>query len=119
MRGAAQHPDTDWFGHLPVAQRSRHSVGEQYLDGRACPRHARCDVDGAADVVAGEVDRRTGVDTDMQRGYRAAAAQAGAPITTPQLSPEESARALVTYIETLGPEKAGRFYSYNGQEVPW
>ncbi len=59
------------------------------------------------------------VDTDMQRGYRAAAAQAGAPITTPQLSPEESARALVTYIETLGPEKAGRFYSYNGQEVPW
>jgi short-subunit dehydrogenase len=59
------------------------------------------------------------VDTDMQRGFRAAAAQAGAPITAPQLSPEESARALVTYIETLGPEKAGRFYSYNGQEVPW
>jgi len=59
------------------------------------------------------------VDTDMQRGYRAAAAQAGAPITSPALSPEESARSLATYIETLGPEKAGRFYSYNGQEVPW
>jgi NAD(P)-dependent dehydrogenase (short-subunit alcohol dehydrogenase family) len=59
------------------------------------------------------------VDTDMQRGYRAAAAQAGTPITTPQLTPAESARALVTYIENLGPEKAGRFYSYNGQEVPW
>jgi len=59
------------------------------------------------------------VDTDMQRGYRAAAAQAGAPITSPALSPEESARSLATYIETLGPENAGRFYSYNGQEVPW
>lgn len=59
------------------------------------------------------------VDTDMQRGYRAAAAQAGVPITSPALSPEESARSLATYIETLGPEKAGRFYSYNGQEVPW
>jgi len=26
---------------------------------------------------------------------------------------------LATYIETPEPEKAGRFYSYNGQEVPW
>jgi NAD(P)-dependent dehydrogenase (short-subunit alcohol dehydrogenase family) len=59
------------------------------------------------------------VDTDMQRQYRAAAAQAGKPITSPQLSPADSARALVTYIENLGPEKAGRFYSYSGQEVPW
>jgi NAD(P)-dependent dehydrogenase (short-subunit alcohol dehydrogenase family) len=59
------------------------------------------------------------VDTDMQRGYRAAAAQAGAPITGPQLTPEESARGLASYIETLGPEKAGRFYSYSGQEIPW
>lgn len=59
------------------------------------------------------------VDTDMQRGYRAAASQTGIPITTPQLSPAESARTLATYIETLGPDKAGRFYSYSGQEIPW
>jgi NAD(P)-dependent dehydrogenase (short-subunit alcohol dehydrogenase family) len=59
------------------------------------------------------------VDTDMQRSYRAAATQSGTPITTPQLSPAESARILATYIETLGPEKAGRFYSYTGQGVPW
>jgi NAD(P)-dependent dehydrogenase (short-subunit alcohol dehydrogenase family) len=59
------------------------------------------------------------VNTDMQRRYRDAAVQAGTPITVTALSPEESARALVTYIETLGPEKAGRFYSYNGQEIPW
>jgi NAD(P)-dependent dehydrogenase (short-subunit alcohol dehydrogenase family) len=59
------------------------------------------------------------VDTDMQRQYRAAAAQAGTPITGPQLSPADSARGLVTYIENLGPEKAGRFYSYTGQEISW
>jgi short-subunit dehydrogenase len=59
------------------------------------------------------------VDTDMQRAYRDAAAQVGTPITTPQLTPVDSARSLVTYIETLGPEKAGRFYSYSGQEIPW
>ena len=60
------------------------------------------------------------VETDMQREYRAAAAQANTPITTTTaLAPAESARALVTYIETLSVEKAGRFYSYNGQEVPW
>jgi short-subunit dehydrogenase len=59
------------------------------------------------------------VDTDMQRAYRAAADQKGTPITTPQLSPTESARTLATYIETLGPEKAARFYSYGGQEIPW
>jgi NAD(P)-dependent dehydrogenase (short-subunit alcohol dehydrogenase family) len=59
------------------------------------------------------------VDTDMQREYRAAAAKANTPITTPALSPEDSARALVTYVETLSTDKAGRFYSYNGQEIPW
>jgi NAD(P)-dependent dehydrogenase (short-subunit alcohol dehydrogenase family) len=59
------------------------------------------------------------VDTDMMRQYRDASAQAGTPIATAGLTPAESARALVTYIETLGPEKAGRFYSYTGQEVPW
>lgn len=59
------------------------------------------------------------VDTDMMRQYRAAAAQAGTPVATSALTPAESARTLAAYIETLGPEKAGRFYSYTGQEVPW
>lgn len=59
------------------------------------------------------------VDTDMQRAYRAAAAQSGKPLTTPTLTPAESARSLADYIETLGPEKSGRFYTYNGLEVPW
>ncbi len=59
------------------------------------------------------------VDTDMQREYRAAMAKANTPLTTPVLSPADSARALVTYIETLSVDKAGRFYSYNGQEIPW
>lgn len=59
------------------------------------------------------------VDTDMHRAYEAAAAQAGHPLTTPTISPAESARALADYIEKLGPEKAGRVYSYMGQEIPW
>lgn len=59
------------------------------------------------------------VDTDMNRAYRAAAAQSGKPLTAPTLTPAESARALADYIETLGPEKSGRFYTYNGLEVPW
>lgn len=59
------------------------------------------------------------VDTDMQRAFRATAAQAGNPISAPTLTAAESARSLADYIETLGPEKAGRFYSYNGQEIPW
>jgi short-subunit dehydrogenase len=59
------------------------------------------------------------VDTDMQPEYRAAADQRGSPISSPQLSPAECARTLAMYIETLGPEKAGRFYSYSGQEIPW
>ncbi len=59
------------------------------------------------------------VDTDMQRAYRAAAAQAGKPLTAPTLTAAESARSLADYIETLGPAKAGRFYSYSGAELPW
>ena len=27
--------------------------------------------------------------------------------------------ALVTYLQTLSPDKGGRLYSYSGQEVPW
>jgi NAD(P)-dependent dehydrogenase (short-subunit alcohol dehydrogenase family) len=59
------------------------------------------------------------VDTDMSRAYRATAAQSGRPVTTPVLSPAESARTLADFIAALGPERSGRFYSYNGQEVPW
>jgi NAD(P)-dependent dehydrogenase (short-subunit alcohol dehydrogenase family) len=59
------------------------------------------------------------VDTDMQRAYQAARAAAGSPLTTPVAAPADSARALVTYIETLSPDKGGRFYSYSGGEVPW
>jgi len=60
------------------------------------------------------------VDTDMQKAYRANAAQAGKPMTTPAIAPADSARALVSYIEGLATDKAGRFWSaYTGQEVPW
>jgi NAD(P)-dependent dehydrogenase (short-subunit alcohol dehydrogenase family) len=59
------------------------------------------------------------VDTDMQRAYRAAAVQAGKPLTAPTISAAESARSLADYVETLGPAKAGRFYSYTGAELPW
>lgn len=59
------------------------------------------------------------VDTDMQKAYRAAAAQSGQPITTPALSPADSARGLADYIESLGPARAGRFYSFDGRELPW
>jgi NAD(P)-dependent dehydrogenase (short-subunit alcohol dehydrogenase family) len=59
------------------------------------------------------------VDTDMQRAYRAAAAQSGKPLGAPTITAAESARALADYIETLGPAKAGRFYSYTGAELPW
>ena len=60
------------------------------------------------------------VDTDMQKAYRAAAAQAGKPLTTPAIAPADSARSLANYIEGLGVDKAGRFWSaYTGQEIPW
>ena len=59
------------------------------------------------------------VDTDMQRAYRAAAVQAGKPLTAPTITAAESARLLADYVETLGPAKAGRFYSYTGAELPW
>jgi len=60
------------------------------------------------------------VDTDMQKAYRANAAQVGKPVTMPAITPADSARGLVNYIEGLGADKAGRFWSaYTGQEVPW
>ena len=60
------------------------------------------------------------VDTDMQKAYRANAAQVGKPMTMPAILLADSARALVNYIEGLAADKAGRFWSaYTGQEVPW
>jgi NAD(P)-dependent dehydrogenase (short-subunit alcohol dehydrogenase family) len=60
------------------------------------------------------------VDTDMQKAYRANAAQAGKPMTMPAIAPADSARALVNYVEGLAADKAGRFWSaYTGQEVAW
>jgi NAD(P)-dependent dehydrogenase (short-subunit alcohol dehydrogenase family) len=60
------------------------------------------------------------VDTDMQKAYRANAAQMGKPLTMTALAPADSARALANYIEGLGSDKAGRFWSaYTGQELPW
>ena len=60
------------------------------------------------------------VDTDMQKAYRANAAQVGKPVTMAAITPADSARGLVNYIEGLGADKAGRFWSaYTGQEVPW
>ena len=59
------------------------------------------------------------VDTDLARAYRATAEQAGRPVTSQMRSPTEVAHALVDYIEALGPEKSGRYYSYTGEELPW
>ena len=60
------------------------------------------------------------VDTAMQKAYRANAAQAGKPLTMAAVAPADSARSLANYIEGLGADKAGRFWSaYTGQEVPW
>lgn len=73
----------------------------------------------ARDVLVGIVSPGP-VDTDMQKAYRANAAQVGKPMTTPAITPADSARSLVNYIEGLGTDKAGRFWSaYTGQEVPW
>jgi short-subunit dehydrogenase len=60
------------------------------------------------------------VDTDMQKAYRANAASVGKPVTMPVITPADSARSLANYIEGLGADQAGRFWSaYTGQEVPW
>ncbi|MGH8218719.1 MAG: SDR family NAD(P)-dependent oxidoreductase [Steroidobacteraceae bacterium] len=59
------------------------------------------------------------VDTDMQSAYLAAAAAAGTPLSGPVRTAADSARALATYIETLSPNKGGRFYDDSGREMPW
>jgi NAD(P)-dependent dehydrogenase (short-subunit alcohol dehydrogenase family) len=35
------------------------------------------------------------------------------------LSPQESVTAMRHLIETLGPDKSGKFYNYDGREYPW
>ncbi|MDX1711228.1 MAG: SDR family oxidoreductase [Rhodovibrionaceae bacterium] len=35
------------------------------------------------------------------------------------LSPEESVAGLRKIIDSAGPEQSGRFFSYNGEELPW
>lgn len=35
------------------------------------------------------------------------------------LSPEESVSAMINRIEKLTPNDNGKFYSYNGKEIPW
>lgn len=59
------------------------------------------------------------VDTELARTYRATAEQAGRPVASQMRPPAEVARILVDYIETLGPERSGRFYTYTGEELPW
>ena len=35
------------------------------------------------------------------------------------VSPVESAEGLIRLLDTLSPEKAGHFYNYTGEELPW
>jgi NAD(P)-dependent dehydrogenase (short-subunit alcohol dehydrogenase family) len=39
---------------------------------------------------------------------------AGAPV-----SPVESAQGLIRILDNLSPEKAGKFFNYTGEELPW
>jgi NAD(P)-dependent dehydrogenase (short-subunit alcohol dehydrogenase family) len=73
---------------------------------------------GARGVIVGIVSPGR-VDTGMQSAYLAAAAAAGSPLSGPFLTATDSARALAAYIETLSPNRGGRFYSASGHEMPW
>jgi len=59
------------------------------------------------------------VDTDMQRDLRDQMAKIGKPITSPVLTPAESAHSLVVTIEQLKPEQNGKFLARDGTEIPW
>ena len=59
------------------------------------------------------------VDTDMQRELRNHMASIGRPITSPQLTPAESAHSMVVTIEQLKPEQNGKFLARDGTEIPW
>lgn len=59
------------------------------------------------------------IDTAMQAQVRAASAAEGKPITTPMVTPAQSARGVVDFIIGLDADKSGRFFSYTGAEIPW
>jgi NAD(P)-dependent dehydrogenase (short-subunit alcohol dehydrogenase family) len=59
------------------------------------------------------------VDTDMQRDIRDQMAKRGKPITSPALTPAESAHSLVVTIEQLKQEQNGKFLTRKGTEIPW
>ena len=59
------------------------------------------------------------VDTDLQRYIREYTAKAGKPISTPVLTPAQSAHSMVVTIEQLKPEQNGKFLSRDGAELPW
>ncbi len=59
------------------------------------------------------------VDTDMQRDIRDQMARSGKPITSPVLTPAQSAHSMVITIEQLTPAQNGKFLARNGTEIPW
>jgi NAD(P)-dependent dehydrogenase (short-subunit alcohol dehydrogenase family) len=59
------------------------------------------------------------VDTDMQRNLRDQMARIGKPITSPVLTPGESAHSMVLTIEQLKPEQNGEFLTRDGTVIPW
>lgn len=59
------------------------------------------------------------VDTDLQRSIRDYTTKAGKPITSPELTPAQSAHAMVITIEQVKPEQNGKFLSREGAELPW
>jgi NAD(P)-dependent dehydrogenase (short-subunit alcohol dehydrogenase family) len=59
------------------------------------------------------------VDTDMQRDLREYMTKIGQPITSPVLTPAESAHAMVVTIEQLKPEQNGKFLTRKGADIPW
>jgi NAD(P)-dependent dehydrogenase (short-subunit alcohol dehydrogenase family) len=59
------------------------------------------------------------VDTDMQRDIRTQMAKIGKPITSPVLTPAQSAHSMVLTIEKLKPEQNGKFLTRDGTEIPW
>jgi NAD(P)-dependent dehydrogenase (short-subunit alcohol dehydrogenase family) len=59
------------------------------------------------------------VDTDMQRDLRDQMARIGKPISSPVLTPAESAHSMVLTIEQLKPEQNGKFLTRDGTTIPW
>jgi NAD(P)-dependent dehydrogenase (short-subunit alcohol dehydrogenase family) len=59
------------------------------------------------------------VDTDMQRNLRDQMAKIGKPITSPQLTPAQSAHSMVLTIEQLKSAQNGKFLARDGTEIPW